>query len=553
MSGGDAASASGPERGRSLPARVTALSRLSGWRRWLAAWIAGLASAGAMPPVDAVPVLFATLPALVLLLDGAAAAPTRSRRIQMAAAVGWWFGFGYFLAGLWWIGSAFLVDADTFAWMLPFAVAGLPAGLALFPALGTTIAILLWRPGAARILALAVGLAACEWLRGHVLTGFPWNGLGYALAAHAWTMQSAAIVGVYGLAFLAVLIFAAPAAFFGRAGITPRSGMMASAAALVLLAGIAIFGAVRLDRAGPVAYAEPEQAIRVVQPSIDQALKWNPDFRDQVFDSYLDLSRRPWGGGGELPEGLLVIWPESAIPFFLTDASAAAEAIGAGLPTGGRLLTGAARYERTGPDATRTDFYNSILQVVPDGEVSVVYDKVHLVPFGEYLPFQETFESLGLEQLTQLPGGFSPGRDQGPVGLPGVPPFSAQICYEIIFPGAVIDPGQRPHWLLNLTNDAWFGRTPGPYQHLRQARIRAVEEGLPLVRAANTGISVVVDPFGRILERLDLGATGTIDTRLPASTAATVYARLGDGPALVVLVLAAVGLVSVNLRRFGHD
>ncbi|MEW5424519.1 apolipoprotein N-acyltransferase [Amorphus sp. 3PC139-8] len=507
-----------------------------------------------MPPFDMPLVLVVTLPALVLLLDGANDRddrPALRRRVRAAAAVGWWFGFGYFLAGLWWIGSAFLVEADVFGWMLPFAVAGLPAGLALFYAGATALAALFWRAGPARIVALAVGFGAAEWLRGHVLTGFPWNALGYALTANPATMQTAALVGVYGLTLLAVAIFAAPAALIRNGGFAGRGGVAYALVAVALLVGLTAFGLERLQNESRV--AEPPVALRIVQPSIDQAQKWNPDFRDQVFDRYLSLSRTPPANGRPLPDGLVTIWPESAIPFFLTDAPAAVDAIADLLPPEGRLFTGAVRYQRAAPGSSDADFFNSIFEIDPAGALRLVYDKVHLVPFGEYLPFQDALEAMGLTQLTQLPGGFSAGNSVAPIKLDRLPAFSALICYEVIFPGNIVELDARPGWLLNLTNDAWFGNTPGPYQHLRQAQVRTVEEGLPLVRAANTGISVVVDPYGRIVDRLALGETGVIDAALPATIAPPVYARFGDIPFFATLAIAALFLAFSDRGRRKRD
>lgn len=535
---------------RPLPARFAR----PGWPRRLLAFGAGAVSAASLPPVDVSAILFLTLPVLVLLLDGAAHEPSRRRRLVAAGWIGWWFGFGYFLFGLWWIGSAFLVEAEAFGWMIPFAMTGLPAGLALFTALAAILASLLWTSGPGRIVALAVGLAAAEWLRGHVLTGFPWNGFGYALAANEATMQGAALVGVYGLAFLAALIFAAPAMLVSGGRFTGRRGVAGCVVALALLAGLYGFGTVRLADAGTDPPAAPRTSLRVVQPSIDQTAKWDPDQRGKVFETYLALSEEPPAGGGALPENLIVIWPESAIPFFLSDAPLAAEAIGDILPEGGRLLTGAVRHEALASAPANPHYFNSILQVTPDGTVRPLYDKVHLVPFGEYLPFQDFLERIGLEQLTELPGGFSAGRDRVTLHMDGVPPVGPLICYEIIFPGAAIDPTDRPAWLLNMTNDAWFGRTPGPYQHLLQARVRAVEEGLPVVRAANTGVSALIDPYGRILHRLGLDEVGVIDADLPAAIAPPPYARFGDVPLFAALVLSILGLLGARrgcARRSG--
>lgn len=534
-------------------AAIEAVTALTGWRRRLLALAAGAASAVAMPPLGFPWVLFLTFPILVLLLDGAARVPRKRSRFVAAAWIGWWFGFGYFLAGLWWIGSAFLVEAEAFAWMIPFAVAGLPAGLAIFFAGATAFAAALWRPGPARILALAVGLSTAEWLRGHVLTGFPWNGLGYALAYDTVFMQSAALIGVTGLGFLAVLVFASPAALVCDGRWAGRGCAAVPVAGLGVLVAIGAYGALRLNAAGESTPASPPTPLRLVQPSIDQADKWKPELAATVFETYLRLSEQPPADGGPLPDGLVVVWPETAVPFLLADAPVALEAIADVLPPQGRLFTGSVRLVRNPSAANGADYYNSILQVTPDAAVATLYDKVHLVPFGEYLPFQDFVERIGLEQLTQLPGGFSAGTERATLRLDGLPALSPLICYEIIFPGAVVEEGDRPAWILNITNDAWFGHTPGPYQHLLQARVRAVEEGLPVVRAANTGISAVIDPHGRLVHSLGLGESGVIDAALPEAADPPPYARAGDLPFAAALLLSLGGLLLGGRRSRPGD
>ncbi len=525
---------------------LAATTSLTGWRRRLVALVTGAVSAAAMPPFGVAWILFLTLPILVLLLDGVARASARRRRVVGALSIGWWFGFGYFLAGLWWIGSAFLVEAEAFAWMIPFAVAGLPAGLALFYGAGAGFAMTLWQPGPGRIVALAVGLSGAEWLRGHVLTGFPWNGLGYALAADDALMQAASLVGVYGLALLSVLFFASSAAVVRDGALVRGREVLGPAAALLLLLGMAIWGSARLG--DPPASDTTSVPIRIVQPSIDQADKWKPELATTVFETYLSLTEEPASDGGARPDGLVVIWPETAVPFLLSEAPVAVEAIADSLPPGGRLLTGAVRVERNPEAVNGADYFNSILQVAPDGHLSTLYDKVHLVPFGEFLPFQDLVERIGLEQLTQLPGGFSAGVERTSLQVEGLPPFSPLICYEIVFPGAALNDADRPAWILNVTNDAWFGLTPGPYQHLLQARVRAVEEGVPVIRAANTGVSAVIDANGRVVSRLGLGESGIIDAALPAVAPPTLYARAGDGPFWAAVVLAFILLVLSRQR-----
>ncbi|RAI43710.1 apolipoprotein N-acyltransferase, partial [Rhodoplanes roseus] len=458
--------------------------------------------------------------------------------LAAAAASGWWFGFGYFLAGLYWIGSAFLVDADKFGWLLAPAVLALPAGLAVFMAGGFALARLLWAPGAFRIVTLAATLTTTEWLRGHVLTGFPWNAFGYALAEPLALAQGFALFGLWGMTFLAVLTFAAPAALADAPGDTPRP-LLLPGVAVTLLVAIALFGAVRLG-AMPTAYVDGVR-LRLMQPNIPQDQRFNYAAKADVMRRYLALSSRPTG---EHPRGLAdvthLIWPESAFPFFVAREPDALASIADLLGDGTVLITGAARLAESSRPGN-IEAYNSVYVFDHDGSILSIYDKVHLVPFGEYVPLRNWLKRIGIEQLVRVPGGFLSGDRLRSVESPRAPPFVPLVCYEAIFPHAVLPRGERPGWLLNLTNDAWFGITPGPYQHLLQSRMRAVEEGLPLVRAANTGISAVIDPIGRTVAHLALGREGVLDSDLPAPITPPLYARTGDAPAtaLVVLVLVA--------------
>ena len=513
-----------------------------GWRRWLIAFAAGALSAAAMAPLSFSPILFLTFPVLVWLIDGAGAGAWRG--LTGAAATGWWFGFGYFLAGLYWVGFAFLVDAPTFGWLLPIAVIGLPAGLAIFTAFGVALARLLWTRGALRILALAVALTASEWLRGHLLSGFPWNVFGYALTSPLALAQSAALVGIWGLTFIAIAIFASPATLFDDRSETrrPRLPLMLALAALVALAA---YGMVRLART-PTRFVEGVH-LRIIQPNLQQDVRFNYAARQQVMDRYVALSER---GAGEVTH---LIWPESAFPFFLTREPDALAQIAKLLHGSTVLITGSVRLAEpvTPPELA---VYNSIYVLDRDGSIASTYDKLHLVPFGEYLPFQHFLEGLGLQQLTKQRGGFVAGDRRRLIAVPGAPPALPLICYEIIFPGEVgassapgggegSGQGTRPGWIINVTNDGWFGISSGPYQHFQQARVRAIEEGLPLVRAANTGISAVVDPLGRIVEALPLGAEGVIDAPLPQPIAVPIYPRVGDAPAALMVALALLALM----------
>lgn len=519
---------------------------LSGIRRLAVAMAAGALSSLALAPFGLFPLLFATIPVFVWLIDGAVARGAgRGGRFRASAAVGWWFGFGYFLGGLWWLGAALLVDGVEFAWMLPLAVLLVPAGLALFYGLGAGVAGLFWRPGWRRVLVLAVGMTGGDWLKGHILTGFPWNAFGYTLAPSPVMMQSAALVGLWGLTLLAFLVFAAPAAFWGRAGRRSRGDIGFTLLALALFALHVAYGAARLHFAEA---AGRGPGVRIVQPALDQSEKWEAQDEAEVVGRYLGLSGgATLAGGAGSPAVTILVWPESAFPFLLDERPEMLAAIAALLPPGTTLVTGAVRANTATDDPE--DAFNSVLVVGEDGEIGAAYDKVRLVPFGEYLPLRPLLERLGLRQIVEIPAGFTPGEKRLTLSLDGAPPFAPLICYEMIFPGAVVPSGARPGWLLNLTNDGWFGDTPGPYQHFHQARLRAVEEGLPLVRAANTGISAIVDPYGRIEASLGLGLAGAVNGTLPAPTRLTPYARLGDWIVLILAVACGIlarGKLSVS-------
>ena len=511
-----------------------------GWRRAAIAFCAGAASALALAPINAFPLLFCTFPVAVWLIDGAAAG--RLGGVITAAVSGWWFGFGYFVAGLYWLGFAFLVDAKTFAWLLPFAVIGLPAGLALFTAAAFGLARLLWTRGPLRILALALALTATEWLRGHVLTGFPWNAFGYALTGPLVLAQASALIGLWGLTLFAIYLFASPAVLADERRDTPRPWLVVLAP-LVLLCAFAASGAMRLAQT-PTQFVAGVK-LRIIQPNLAQDEKFNYGARQHVMARYLALSDRASGPDSTGVRGVThLIWPESAFPFFLSREADAMAQIANLLPRGTLLIVGAARPASPVPTPGMIRAFNSIYVIDHDGAILSVYDKMHLVPFGEYLPFQSFLESLGLMQLTKVRGGYIPGAERKPITVAGAPAFLPLVCYEI--PGEAVPLGGRPGWLVNLTNDGWFGRSSGPYQHLQQARVRAIEEGLPLVRAANTGVSAVIDPLGRTIHALPLGAEGVLDSPLPRALEPTLYVRLRDAP---VALLMLAGLAVMLWRR----
>ncbi len=493
------------------------LRALSGWRKAATAIGAGACGALAMAPVYALPLLAVAFSVLILLIDAASASDKPLRR---AFWTGWQFGFGYFLVGVYWMAFSFFVQAEEFAWMAPFAVTGMPAFLGLFTGAACLTAAAFWRPGWRRVVLFACVWALFEFTRGHVLTGLPWNLAGQALAGSAIGAQTAAWYGAYGLSLITVLIAAAPAAWAGYALPIKRQllGPIISIAATAVLFAI---GAIRLVAPEPA--PSPETFVRIIQPNIPQREKIDPGLWRRNFDRQLALSSEGLPDRGRI----FIIWPENGAPLINEAASALAD-MEAALSPNAVLIAGAVR--RAEDETGKMRFYNSIAvtpHTAQGRKVVGFYDKHHLVPFGEYLPLQGLLRAVGLAQLAPYDDGFSAG--EGPkVMKAGGPSFAPMICYEAIFPGAIYPRGERPDWLLTVTNDAWFGDTSGPRQHLDQARLRSIESGLPMARSANTGISALIDAKGRIVERVRLYEPGRIDAALPGKLPRTIYDRVGN-------------------------
>ncbi len=531
-----------------------------GWARRGVAFAAGTVSVLAMAPFHAWPILLLTFPIMVWLLDEPA---LPERPVRSAAFDGWWFGFGYYFFGLFWIGEAFLVEAHIFGWLLPVAVTLLPAVLALFTAATLALAGALWRSGTSRIFVLAICLGIGEFARGHLFTGFPWNVLGYALTGDQVIMQSAALFGIYGLTLWTVLICATPLVVLAAQGASSRPlrsvFLPIGLFSLAPLAGLYAYGWAVLPK-GPVEEVEGVK-IRIVQPSVPQHHKWAREKQGEIFNNHLTLSRQDQNGVKDNLSGIThLVWPEAAMPFLPLATPQALIAISDLLPEDTHLVSGALRLEHSTPGdevrpsvKAKSRVFNSILVFEPNGGLATLYDKLHLVPFGEYLPFKETLDWLGLEALTRIRGGFSVGPSPRPLlTIPGLPSVGPLICYEAIFPAAVVQGIERPGLLINATNDGWFGNTTGPYQHFHQARLRAVEEGLPLVRAANNGISAMIDPYGGVVDSIGLNERGVIDVSLQMPGPRTFYATYGERCfilVLIIFVLVATALMSYSTIR----
>jgi apolipoprotein N-acyltransferase len=511
------------------------MRRPQGWTARLLALVAGLAAGLAHPPFG---FLFGLLgyAVLLVLLDTEGPRPLRS-----AAFRGWLAGLGYFSVSAWWIVEPFMVDAREQGWMAPFALVLMAGGLALFWGAAGLLYRALGSRGVVRVLVFAGCLAALEWLRGHVLTGFPWDLPGESWRAGSAPSQAASVLGAYGLTWVTLAIAAAPAVLLDKVGWRPRALTLTFAA--IALAGLYGFGFDRLGQAAPTPATAP--LVRVVQANIDQKDKWRPENLQLIFDTYVGLTRRP---GAARPD--IVVWPEGALPAVIDDllapASPYAPRFRDALEPGQTLMMGANRVE-LGRDGA-VHYFNSLVALRREDvglRVTGVYDKHRLVPFGEFMPLGALATKVGFRSLVHMPDDFTAGPASAPLAPLGVPAVQPLICYEALFPGvtreAALRRGQRPAWILNISNDAWFGAGSGPLQHLNIASYRAIEEGLPIVRATPTGVSAIIDAYGRIVPgaRLGLGRLGVVDARLPPALRPTPFSRRGDLYFGVLLLLSA--------------
>jgi apolipoprotein N-acyltransferase len=514
--------------------------RAAAWAVRGGAILAGLGAAFAHPPFGLLPGLLGYA-GLLWLCDH----PTPARPIRSAFFRGWLAGVAYFTVSTWWVAEAFYVDAQDQAWMAPFAVALLATGLALFWGLAAALYRALAPTGARRMLVFAGALTACEWLRGNLLTGFPWDLPGETWRAGSAPSQAASLVGAYGLTWLTLAIAAAPG--LGWRG---RGAKVALAGAALALSGLYGFGAWRLAHA----LTQPSPGaplVRIVQPDTAEADSEAPGGFARALQRNLDLTQRP---AARPPD--VIVWSEQGLPAALGDylapGTGSEAAIAAALRPGQTLITGGFRTIPAPPGAYAPDgvlYFNSLVALQRTGPgltIAALYDKHRLVPFGEYMPLGRYLAPLGVQQLVHVGQGFTPGPAPRPIAPPGVPALQPLICYESLFPGFTRDgarlAGHRPAWILNISDDAWFGLTSGPWQHLNLASYRAIEEGLPMVRATPTGVSAMIDAYGRPLpgRLLGEGGRGVIDAVLPAAVPQTAFETFGAA-ALAAMLLISLG------------
>jgi apolipoprotein N-acyltransferase len=501
---------------------------LGGWRADLAAFGFGVLAAAALPPVFAIPVLLVSVPALLTLIDGSGNAFVAFRR-------GFWFGWGNFLVGLYWITEAILVEAARYWWLVPLAVPALAALMALFVAMPCALSRL-GVPGWRRAALLAGCWVLSDLARQFVGTGFPWNPWGsvWGMPGILGTvfMQPAAWIGVHGMT-LATLLLA----------VTPALGVEFMAGGAVILVSWAGFGVYRMEGTVP---ASAGVQVVLVQGNVPQNDKWDRGAAQTVFDRYLALTRKGVAEAeAKSPNGpIAVVWPESASPYLVGQDPNARAAIWEAATPARVAIIGSVRF-----DQDRHPF-NSLFALTGPNSAAGIYDKWHLVPFGEFAPSWMPFA------VQLVPGaGFAFGSGPKTIHVEGLPPFGGFICYEAIYSAQLVDEADRPAWLVNITNDAWFGNSSGPRQHLVAARFRAVEEGLPLVRAANTGITAAFDAYGNALGRLETNIAAEMVVALPGPLPPTPYSRQGLViPALLALATCGAGLRLIRKRAvFGSN
>ena len=503
---------------------VRFLSVATGWKRFALCFAFGAVTTLALPPLGFVPVVWLTFSALVILLRG-------TQNLRQAFIVGWSFSFGYFVLGLYWMSAAMFVDIARFWWALPLSFVSLPAFLSLFYGVAMLVARRIGVQGVSGVVTVALVWFAADYARGHVLTGLPWNLIGYTWDWVLPMLQVNSVIGIYGLT-LVTLVFAVLPAGCVDGGKTGRRVLLGAFAVMLLMMAA---GEMRLLNAA--AEIVPDVRLRLVQPNIDQANKWKAGQLQANFDQLLNLTAM----AGDKPV-THVVWPESATGYDLIDDKLRRLQIAAVTPANSMLLTGIIRYD---VGAEQTHYYNALIAMDKAAKIVASYDKFHLVPFGEYVPFRSV---LRLKAMAAFGADFSAGDHPHTLHVDGLPPLSPLICYEAIFPAAVIDKNDPPQLMVNVTNDGWYRQTAGPHQHFAIARVRAIEEGMPLARAANTGISGMVDSYGRVTASLALGRSGFVDADLPKALPPTLYARFGDIGAGLVFAIITAGVI-ISRRR----
>ncbi len=511
---------------------VSKIAALSLAKQNLLCFVLGIIGALGFPPLHIIFAPFIAFPVWLMLTE-----LNQEASWKRHFSFGFFFGLGYFAVGVYWITFSLGSDLSAFWWLVPFALFGIPAGLSVYVGVMAVLLKFTKSTGFSRCFWFAALWTAAEIAWGSGPLALPWNPLGSIWSGYDPILQSLSVIGIHGLTLLTALFVSFPILLkreqINATRITYVVGLF------VIFAGTSIWGGMRATDT-PVQAQDKQMIVRIVQPCVPLEMNWSKDKARAQLQELLELSSMP---AGATPN--IVIWPESALPLLLADDEGARKVITSKLPAGTYLMSGSLRVIKK--PGEKTVVYNSLVMVDPAGHVSATYDKHHLVPFGEYLPLRDLIPS-GIKKITSGEIDFSRGPGSETIAVDPIPAFSPLICFEGIFTGEVAAHGPpRPQWLLNITNDAWFGHSSGPYQHLQLARMRSIEEGIPLVRAANSGISAVFDAFGREVARKPLGEKGILDAPLPpALQEPTIFAKYG---VLIFLVLMAGMLVLAIVTR----
>lgn len=489
----------------------------------ITALLLGLLSVVALPPFYQLYVLFITLSGLFLLTEN-------SEKGSKAFAVGYWFGFGFFSLGFSWVGNALLID-ETTQWLYPLCLLGAGLFFGFFTAFPTYIAYK-FKGTYFKFIAFCSLLVIFEWTRSFALTGFPWNQFGSVLAFDIRLLQTASVFGTYGLSLLVVLACSALGLYLNEKD--AKSGIISVGIILIISAVIITYGNQRIQN--NTFFDNSNTKVRMVQPNIPQKFKWDKSSLIENLRTYVDMSQDP---GFE--DANIVIWGETASPFPLDMEYTYLDYVANAAPEDGYLITGSMRYEYNREDKIYQPA-NSLFIIDSYGNIEDFYDKHHLVPFGEYIPLKEYLPDW-IKPITKVVANFNRGDGNKTMSIGDYPAFGPLICYEIIFPSEVVNKDNRPQWLINVTNDGWYGDSMGPYQHLVTTQLRAVEEGLTVARVANTGISALISYTGEILASLPLNKSGNLDVYLPRNISTkTFYGEHGN---FIILILFVLNIIMI--------
>lgn len=487
-------------------------------------FVLGILSAFSMQPLGFVAILLLTIPFTIFISETA-------KSKKQAFLFGILFGSGYFITSLYWITNALFVDIKAWFWVIPFSFIIGPALLSIYTGFAFLFTYMTKVKNVSYVLLLSLFWILSEFMRGHLFTGFPWNLFGYAWDDYPYVMQSLSLFGIYGLTYLTILWASIPAIFILENKYKPLSILL-----ILSFLSVNLYGMNRIYNNNSTMLEGTK--VRLIQPNIKQTDKWLAEKRWENFNIYLDLANSE-----DNKDITHIIWPESAITFSLNQYPNALKRIADATPENGLTITGALRVEYGENDKVMP--YNSLIAINNKAQIIETSNKFHLVPFGEYIPYKDYLPLKPLANMTDFIKGIGPKT----IDIQGFSSFSPLICYEIIFPANVTDKNNSPDWIVNITNDAWYKNSAGPYQHLGISKARAIETGISVVRVAGTGISAVISPYGEIINKIDLNQKAHIDSDIPKKINSTIYATYSNIPLIILILL---NLLLIILFRKGN-